>query len=383
MSNKLLLVGLGQSFSGIVYYLDLLGIESLTISDIDKKKEQATLKYVNKKYPNIKVDNNIRPYSYSLVLLAIDGKSTQAFLYNNDNFSLFRRKRIFVSLGRPNYDSEEDFNKLNIYVKLHSAVLFFGFGLEPGITETMIYNEMNNNINSSKIECFCGCIPKKPTPPLNYNILFGDKLPYHDRPAIFKKNGQVLSTTRYASKENIYVESIGILESFHDGLSPYMLKSNLAVRFLDIKQKTVRYPGFYDNIKPLLDMGMFSDTKIDEIDLSCNDLLHKILFKNKVLSKDPDDISFIFLVSGRENNKKYTLLKSEYDNASKISGAMKLTTFFFIYTTYLLLNGILNEDYSGVVLSFEVYKSQKIYDFFISELTNLNVGSYYKGDIVE
>lgn len=234
------------------------------------------------------------------------------------------------SLGRPSYDDIAQHEELDRYLVENNITLLFGLGLEPGLVEILMQYVAWQQ-GSKSLTCLrsvCGGVPLNPTPPLNYDLLFGDRLPSLNRRALFKLNGSLSYCNRFDICERSFVDGVGMLEVFHDGLSPYLLSSPYIKDIPNIKQQTARWPGFFECMRTLIALGLLEDAPTLAGDLVPNDLTHSILMQNGNLKRNGPDISFVEVTGEFASGGEVKVsLVSTWDEESNLTGMAKLTSF--------------------------------------------------------
>lgn len=122
-----------------------------------------------------------------------------------------------ISITRLSYDYLEQLQKR---VDKRSQLVMLPFGLEPGLVEIICSAIAREVPNLTSIKTYCGGFIGEPTPPLNYNLLFGDYLPVDERDAWYVYKGIPSVTTRFSDLESIHLQELGMLEAYHDGMMP-------------------------------------------------------------------------------------------------------------------------------------------------------------------
>ncbi|HTY07660.1 MAG TPA: saccharopine dehydrogenase C-terminal domain-containing protein, partial [Candidatus Edwardsbacteria bacterium] len=96
--------------------------------------------------------------------------------------------------------------------------------------------------------------------------------------------------------------------------------------------KTVRYPGHYEKIKTLLDLGFFEQSPVDVKGSRVvpRQLAHVLLTRAIDFPKDPDLVVLRVTAVGRHNGKKATMVMDVMDFEDRRTGftAMERTTGF-------------------------------------------------------
>lgn len=361
MKKRLGLVGCGNLGFSLANYIGKLGFDELFVHDLDQEKSLNLKENISKVYPMMHVEQGIYTNKVDVILLSLSGPQTIEFVTDPKNHSCFSGDKVFVSLGRPSYDDIAQHEELDRYLVENNITLLFGLGLEPGLVEILMQYVAWQQ-GSKSLTCLrsvCGGVPLNPTPPLNYDLLFGDRLPSLNRRALFKLNGSLSYCNRFDICERSFVDGVGMLEVFHDGLSPYLLSSPYIKDIPNIKQQTARWPGFFECMRTLIALGLLEDAPTLAGDLVPNDLTHSILMQNGNLKRNGPDISFVEvtgeLASGGE--VKVSLV-STWDEESNLTGMAKLTSFMVTWAAWEM-TGSHRDCRAGLILGHQYFHGEK------------------------
>jgi len=188
-----------------------------------------------------------------------------------------------------------------------------------------------------------GGLPQARSLPFQYKAPFSpiDVIEEYTRPARFVENGKTVIKPALSDSELIEFEDIGTLEAFNtDGLRSLIKTMNIP----NMKEKTLRYPGYIDQIKLLRDYGFF---QTDEVEIEGKiirpiDMTSKLLISKWKLEDDEPELTVMkIIVSGIENNKevKYTYeLFDKYDATTQTSSMARTTGYSCTSAVELVLN---------------------------------------------
>lgn len=142
-----------------------------------------------------------------------------------------------------------------------------GFGVAPGITNMLAAVGAERLSQRETIKILVGGIPRFPSPPLNYRVVYAldSVLNTILRKARVVIDGQLAKKEPLTEVEEIHIgKGIGICEAYlTDGLST--LTYTIPKKYPEIKEamyKTIRYPGFVEKMKFLVDCGLFSTEEV-------------------------------------------------------------------------------------------------------------------------
>lgn len=279
-----------------------------------------------------------------------------------------------ICAARPNYSDYMYFKEK--FDKTRKIFLVFGCGLEPGLTEILgnYAAEAFDTLNELHIKC--GGISKNPTPPLNYKLVYGDRLPFDKRETYEVVNGSLIKVPKFSGVEYLYVEQVGELEAWHDGMLPWFANFLFSKNVKCYTQKTLRWKGF-SNVVALLDqMGMLNETPITigNQKVIPREVVEAV-FKPLVTftNEDRDMVLLLIKASGVINHKRKTIKIKLIDYFDELNGvtAMARTTGLSIA---IIANLMMQQQsmWFGVLSSYEVLK-EKLINELIKNLTQCGI----------
>lgn len=335
MKKRIGLIGCGNLGYPLALHIEQLGFDALYIHDLDGRKTAKLKRDIEQNHPQLQVIDQLGTYELDVVILSLSGPATIAFVTDERNHSLFKGSPIFVSLGRPSYDDFTAHNALHRYLIERDVALLFGFGLEPGLAEILMHDLASRYDTGTvlSLNTVCGGVPQHPKQPLNYDLLFGDRLPALNRKALMKINGGLAHCLRFDKKESKFVDGVGMLDVYHDGLSPYLVKSPYLEVIPAVTQQTARWPGFYESVRNLIALGLLDEHELPGSTSSPSDLVHNILVQNGRLTRNRPDTSFVEVVAQLISGDHVTLsIISKFDKKTGMTGMAQLTSFLAVWT---------------------------------------------------
>ncbi|WP_338525884.1 saccharopine dehydrogenase C-terminal domain-containing protein [Pseudomonas batumici] len=329
MKKRIGLIGCGNLGYPLAYYIERLGFDELYVHDLDPEKAAGLKQKMEETCPLLQVKDHLDVDGLDVIVLSLSGPQTTAFVTDPRNHGLFRGRPVFVSLGRPNYDDPAAHEVLDHYLVENGVSLLFGFGLEPGLVEVLMHDLASTHQGEVvKLSAVCGGVPLRPNPPLNYDLLFGEHLPSLNRSALFKMDDRLGSCKRFDMKEAAFVEGVGALEVYHDGLSPYLLSTPCVQQIPGVKQQTARWPGFFDCMRVLLSLGLLDEQARLDGGSTASAQTHAILRQNGKLARNRPDISFVEVCAQLESGKQEKVsIVSTFDERTQLTGMAQLTSF--------------------------------------------------------
>ncbi|MDZ4805509.1 MAG: saccharopine dehydrogenase C-terminal domain-containing protein [Candidatus Eisenbacteria bacterium] len=205
-------------------------------------------------------------------------------------------------------------------------------GLAPGMGNTLAVHAMDQFDRPIRARIFCGGLPQNPKPPLGYKLVFSLEglTNEYTGEAIILRGGRRISEPAFTGKESIQVDGLGSLDAFYTSGGTSTCPWTLEGKIPDYEYKTLRYPGHYDQLKPLIDLG-FLDTKpvkVGDIEVAPRQLAHRLLSRWIDFPDDPDLVVLRVDLTGEIDGRTRTLRQEIIDRQSAETGftAMERTT---------------------------------------------------------
>jgi saccharopine dehydrogenase-like NADP-dependent oxidoreductase len=208
----------------------------------------------------------------------------------------------------------------------------------------MIAGFHHHRMMVENFECYVGGLPKNRQPPFEYKAPFSpvDVIEEYTRPARLVVKDEVVTVDALSDVEHLHFSRAGTLEAFNtDGLRSLLFTLDIP----NMKEKTLRYPGYAEKMKLLRDAGFFSIEKVEVQGkkIRAIDCTTQILFPQWKLGQDEKEFTVMrVLVSGHENARplKYRYeLYDERDEKTGISSMSRTTGYTCTAAARLVLNG--------------------------------------------
>jgi saccharopine dehydrogenase-like NADP-dependent oxidoreductase len=336
MKNKIVVLGAGMVGRAIA--IDLAKKHDVISTDINKKNLEKLVSISN--IQTIKSDlsksENIKDLikDADLVVSAVPG------------FMGFETLKTIIESGKDVVDIAffpEDALQLDALAKEHNVTAIMDCGVAPGMSNAIL-GYHNTKMIVENFEFYVGGLPVKRTLPFQYKAPFSpiDVIEEYIRPARFVIDGEIVIKPALSDTELIEFEKVGTLEAFNtDGLRSLIHTMNIP----NMKEKTLRYPGYIDQIKLMRDYGFFQTEKV-EIDgkriSPINLTSHLLISKWKLADDEPEFTVMKIIIDGIENNKKvnYTYeLYDKFDAETRTSSMARTTGYSCTSAVELVLNG--------------------------------------------
>ncbi|OGR88398.1 MAG: hypothetical protein A3A86_03635 [Elusimicrobia bacterium RIFCSPLOWO2_01_FULL_60_11] len=139
-------------------------------------------------------------------------------------------------------------------------------GVSPGMCNSLAAAGIARLERATDVHMYCGGLPIEPKPPLGYKAVFNLEgvLGNYFGSAYVLKDGKVQLVPSFSGLEKIYFgEQLGMLEAVVTGgatsTCPWTYRGNI----LNYDYKTLRYPGHYEKIQAMKDLGLLETESVD------------------------------------------------------------------------------------------------------------------------
>ena len=244
-------------------------------------------------------------------------------------------------------------------------------GVAPGMSNLLTGFAASQLDHVSKVDIYVGGLPKIRTKPWEYKAVFSptDVIEEYTRPARLIENGKIVTKAALTEIELLEFENVGTLEAFNsDGLRSLMF----TVEADQMREKTLRYPGYAEKIKLLSDNGFFSEEllEVKGQQISPLDMTSKLLFDKWKLHDGEIDLTVMRIIvegelKGEAVRYQYDLY-DEYDSGTGIHSMARTTGYTATMAVRLLDSGLFNK--SGITVPEFLGKDQKVVDFMLDGL---------------
>ncbi len=370
MKTKIIILGAGLVGRPIALDLAADSNFQVTVADIDRKKLQQLGKNGLRR---VKVDlsesSELRPLlaDYDMVVNAVPG------------FMGFKSLRNCIEAGKDVVDIAfypEDVFGLSELAKVNGVRVIADMGVAPGMSNLLAGAAAAKLDKVKNVDIFVGGLPKVRTLPWEYKAVFSptDVIEEYTRPARLVENHKIVTRPALTEIELLEFEKVGTLEAFNsDGLRSLMFTIDAE----NMREKTLRYPGYAEKIKLLAANGFFSSKKV-EIDgqkVSPLSLTSKLLFDQwKLQEHEPDFTVMRIIVEGTSKGKfmRHTYdLYDEYHPCTGIHSMARTTGYAATMAVRLLAEGLYNEP--GITVPEFLGKDTRIVRFMLKGLKKRGV----------
>ncbi len=205
-------------------------------------------------------------------------------------------------------------------------------GVSPGMSSILTGYVDGLLDETHNVNIYVGGLPEDREWPYEFKAGFSpiDVIEEYIRPARYIENGKICVKPALSDPERIDFPGLGTLEAFNtDGLRTLLR----TIPALNMKEKTLRYPGHVEKMSMLRESGFFNkDTiTVNGITIRPLDLTAELLFPKWKLNRNDRDITILkLIVEGKKAGMKLRYLYELFDrhDSSTKTHSMARTTGF-------------------------------------------------------
>jgi len=270
----------------------------------------------------------------------------------------------------------EDVFGLTELAKEKGVTVIADMGVAPGMSNLLTGYAASKLEKVNNVEIYVGGIPKIRNQPWEYKAVFSpaDVLEEYTRPARLVENDAIVIKPPLTEVEHLEFDQIGTLEAFNsDGLRSILFTIDAP----NMKEKTLRYPGYAEKVKLLADNGFFSNEEIEVAGKKVKplDITSKLLFDQWKLNEGEVDITVMRIIVEGEKNKKLLRyqydLYDEFDPDTGIHSMARTTGYSASMAVRLVAGGFYNEP--GITVPEMLGKNENHVLFMMEGLKSRNV----------
>ncbi|NUL82228.1 MAG: saccharopine dehydrogenase NADP-binding domain-containing protein [Armatimonadetes bacterium] len=220
-------------------------------------------------------------------------------------------------------------------------------GLAPGMVNHLGLYCMENMDECDEIRLRCGGLPQTPRPPLGYKLVFNiiGVISEYTGEAHTIQDGKIVMVPTLNDVEAMEIAPLGVLEaaSTSGGTStaPYTLMGKVK----NYNYKTLRYPGHWQAIQSLRDLGFFDEHPIgkDGCAITPRDVAAAVIPDKIRFPEDKDLIVVHAFGRGKKDERPYEISLSiidYHDDDTGFSAMERMTGFASSIIAQGIANGI-------------------------------------------
>ena len=278
----------------------------------------------------------------------------------------------------------EDTLSLDKLAKENGVTAVVDMGVAPGMSHLLVgyVDSLFDETESAII--LVGGLPVIREWPYEYKIAWSPKdvIEEYIRPARLMERGKITEKTALSEIELVDLPKIGTLEAFNaDGLHSLLYTLDIP----EMKEKTLRYPGYAEKMRMLRETGFFDENPIDikGVKIKPLDLTSELLFPKWKLKEDEDELTVMrVMIQGKKGGKRlrYTYdLLDYYDKEEQATSMSRATGFPCAIVARLIAEG--EYTHKGVSPPEYLGKEHEVYKKILKELAKRNI--IYRKNIIE
>ena len=165
-------------------------------------------------------------------------------------------------------------------------------GLSPGMA-SILGGELVRRLGgrADALKLYVGGLPERPMPPFHYQLVFSVEglINEYVEPARILRRGKIVTVEPLTEPEDFHMAGFAPLVAFHTSGGTSTLPETFEGRVGECFEKTLRYPGHFDLLCELKELGLFSSEKITigKSEIAPRAVMSK-LFEGKFAGKGPD-----------------------------------------------------------------------------------------------
>ena len=368
--KKILVLGAGLVGGPIARDLALDKSSDVAVADISKSNlDNIKSDNIHKIKADLSQENELKSLviDYDLVVNAVPG------------FMGFESLKRCIEVSKDVVDIAfypEDVFELSDLAKLKGVRVIVDMGVAPGMSNLLVGYAASKMQKIRNVEIYVGGLPKVRYKPWEYRAVFSptDVIEEYTRPARLVENGKIVTRPALTEVELLEFENVGTLEAFNsDGLRSLMF----TIKADDMKEKTLRYPGYAEKLSLLSQNGFFDkkEIKIKGHSVSPLDFTSAILFEQWKLGKEEVDLTVMrIIVEGETDSEKLRFTYDLYDERDPETGvhSMARTTG---YAATMAARLLLNDHYreTGITVPEMLGANENNVMFILSGLKDRNI----------
>jgi lysine 6-dehydrogenase len=295
---KLLVIGSGMMGSAAAYDMARQGqVDSVTLADNDLKLAKDVAARVNR----ITGDKKVR----AVALDASKEKDAARLMKGHDGALSAVPYRLNLGLAKAAITAGCHFADLggnNTVVRQELALakqaekrgigIAPDCGLSPGMA-SILGGELVRRLDghADALRLYVGGLPERPVPPFHYQLVFSVEglINEYVEPARILRKGKLTTIEPLTEPEEFHMDGFAPLVAFHTSGGTSTMPETFEGKVGECFEKTLRYPGHYDLLCELNNLGLFSNDKmrVGNVEVAPRALMSKV-FEGKFAGKGPD-----------------------------------------------------------------------------------------------
>lgn len=331
---KLLVIGAGMMGSAAAYDMARSPqVESVTLADLDEARVKTVAARINKAIGKKKVVpaglDASRPREAAKLMRGHAGAlSAVPYFFNLGLCRAAIDSRCnFADLGGNNTVVQQEF-ALSKEAEKRDVAIAPDCGLSPGMA-SILAGELMRRVGgkADALKLYVGGLPEKPQPPFFYQLVFSIEglINEYVEPAKVLRGGKIRIIEPLTEPEDFFMAGFEPLVAFQTSGGTSTLPETFKGKVGECFEKTLRYPGHYQLMRSLYDLGFFSSKKIrvGKTEVVPRALTSQ-LFLHKLSGSEPD-VTIMRIEAHNSGCITSFTMVDRYDPATKMTSMMRTT----------------------------------------------------------
>jgi lysine 6-dehydrogenase len=331
---RLLVIGAGMMGSAAAYDMARSPqVESVTLADLDQARVKAVAARINKVIEKKKVMaaelDASRPRDAAKIMRGHAGAlSAVPYFFN---LGLCRAAIDsgchFADLGGNNTVVHQEFALAKEGEKKDVAIAP-DCGLSPGMA-SILAGELMRRVGgkADALKLYVGGLPENPKPPFSYQLVFSVEglINEYVEPAKVLRGGQIHEIEPLTEPEDFFMPGFEPLVAFQTSGGTSTLPETFKGKVGECFEKTLRYPGHFQLMRGLYDLGFFSSkkTRVGKTEIAPRALTSQ-LFLQKLSGNEPD-LTIMRIEAHNSGAITSFTMVDRYDPATRMTSMMRTT----------------------------------------------------------
>ncbi len=365
--HKYLILGAGRMARGLIHYLASADDGAqFHLVDIRNDSIRALKKSISKPIRS-RLTASVMDLAESAKIRGLMSRSDVALSAAHYRFNrTLTRMAIatqchMVDLGG-NVDTVKAQQQLHARARRNRVAVIPDCGLAPGMTNILALWAASRLDRIESIRIRVGGVPVRPSPPLNYMIVFAPEglINEYIEDALAIRKGRVTRLPSLAEVESLrFPPPFGLMEAFNTSGGSSTLVETLKGSIRHLDYKTIRYPGHCRIMQGLKQLGLFSNrpVRVESCRLSpslrsgdpLNTVLRLsprefagILFENNLPQEGGDAVLVRVIARGTRKGRSSSVavnLIDKMDRRTGLTAMMRCTAFPAACIAWMLAEG--------------------------------------------
>ncbi|MBU7014496.1 MAG: saccharopine dehydrogenase NADP-binding domain-containing protein [Theionarchaea archaeon] len=217
-------------------------------------------------------------------------------------------------------------------------------GLAPGMSNVLTALSIEE-ADASQVAIRVGGLPQNPRPPFNYTLVFSvhGLLNEYIQKAVIIREGVIQEKESLTEVEDVEFSSFGVLEAFLTSGGTSTLVNTYEGRLDDLDCKTIRYQGYCEKMRTLLDAGLGSEepVAVGTCMVKPRDVLGRVL--ERVLPHQEEDVVLMRITARGRKGVTVLEMVDYYSQKDKMTAMARTTAFPTSIIAQMIGNGIITK----------------------------------------